>query len=73
MNGLKIIKWAIEGMNCIQKYLEGNGDIENWKLGKILGKCDRMKKVDSELLLRKLKISLHFTKSVCRLRRGRRF
>ena len=35
MNGLKIIKWATEGMNCIQKYLEGNGDIENWKLGKI--------------------------------------
>ena len=33
-----------------------NGDSENWKIGKILGKTDRMKKkVDLELSLRELK------------------
>ena len=55
-----MIKWTRKGMNCVKEYLEGMKTLKIVNWGKILGKCDRMKKkekknVDSELSLRKLK------------------
>ena len=43
-----MIKWTKKGMNCIQKYLEGMETLKIVNWGKILGKCDRMKKKEKK-------------------------